>query len=191
MFVPNFSSLAGLEVAEKFLWGVGGVGGWGGLHSHFHVKPNRCVVLCWGWGFDNYILKLQLLNLFHHAFWRWFYEWRPYILPQILKDWNLFKRIKVKWNRALLSPRGGLISRHGILIKSSASVDIRGKSFRKNIVIFSESVSLTQYVVLSVCLLLDIVAGRHSDYCPRGAIFFAKFHENQWLLYQILCSCGG
>ena len=21
-------------------------GGWGGLHSHFHVKPNRCVVLC-------------------------------------------------------------------------------------------------------------------------------------------------
>ena len=39
--MPNFSSLAGLEVAEKFLWGVG----WGGLHSHFHVKPNRCVVL--------------------------------------------------------------------------------------------------------------------------------------------------
>ena len=31
--------------------------GWvGGVHSHFHVKPNRCVVLCWGWGFDN--LKL-------------------------------------------------------------------------------------------------------------------------------------
>ena len=57
--MPNFSSLAGLEVAEKFLWGVGGGGwgggwgGWGGLHSHFHVKPNRCVVLCWGWGFDN------------------------------------------------------------------------------------------------------------------------------------------
>ena len=49
--MPNFSSLAGLEVAEKFLWGVGGGGG--GLHSHFHVKPNRCVVLCWGWGFDN------------------------------------------------------------------------------------------------------------------------------------------
>ena len=52
--MPNFSSLAGLEVAEKFLWGVGGGwvgGGGGGLHSHFHVKPNRCVVLCWG--FDN------------------------------------------------------------------------------------------------------------------------------------------
>ena len=30
---------------------MGGV--WGGLHSHFHVKPNRCVVLCWGWGFDK------------------------------------------------------------------------------------------------------------------------------------------
>ena len=24
---------------------MGGVG-WGGLHSHFHVTPNRCVVLC-------------------------------------------------------------------------------------------------------------------------------------------------
>ena len=23
------------------------------MHSHFRVKPNRCVVLCWGWGFDN------------------------------------------------------------------------------------------------------------------------------------------
>ena len=42
--MPNFSSLAGLEVAKKFVWGWGG--GWGGLHSHFHVKPNRCVVLC-------------------------------------------------------------------------------------------------------------------------------------------------
>ena len=47
--MPNFSSLARLEVPEKFLW-VGG--GWG-MHSHFRVKPNRCVVLCWGWGFDN------------------------------------------------------------------------------------------------------------------------------------------
>ena len=49
--MPNFSSLARLEVPEKFVWGVG----WGGLHSHFRVKPNRCVVLCWGWGwgFDN------------------------------------------------------------------------------------------------------------------------------------------
>ena len=37
--MPNFSSLARLEVPEKFVWG--GVGG--GLHSHFHAKPNRCV----------------------------------------------------------------------------------------------------------------------------------------------------
>jgi len=56
--VPNFSSLAGLEVAEKFLWGVGWVGGWGGLHSDFRVKPTRCVRLCWGWGFDNTSLKV-------------------------------------------------------------------------------------------------------------------------------------
>ena len=47
--MPNFSSLARLEVPEKFVWVVGG---WG-LQSHFRVKPNRCVVLCWGWGFDN------------------------------------------------------------------------------------------------------------------------------------------
>ena len=52
--MPNFSSLARLEVPEKFVWG-GGLGLWGGLHSHFRVKPNCCVVLClgWGWGFDN------------------------------------------------------------------------------------------------------------------------------------------
>ena len=49
--MPNFSSLARLEVPEKFLW-VGGVG-WGGVvQSHFIVKPN--IVLRLGWGFDNY-----------------------------------------------------------------------------------------------------------------------------------------
>ena len=37
--MPNFSSLARLEVPEKFVW-VGG--GWG-LQSHFHGQPNRCV----------------------------------------------------------------------------------------------------------------------------------------------------
>ena len=36
-----FSFLAGLEVAENFVWGGVGVGD--GLHSHFHVNPNRCV----------------------------------------------------------------------------------------------------------------------------------------------------
>ena len=37
---------------------MGGGGGWGGLHSHFRGQPNRCVVLCWGWGFDNIKTKL-------------------------------------------------------------------------------------------------------------------------------------
>ena len=50
--MPNFSSLACLEVPEKFLW-VGGLGGWGGVvQSHFIVKPNH--VLRLGWGFDNF-----------------------------------------------------------------------------------------------------------------------------------------
>ena len=69
--MPNFSSLADFEVAEKFLLGVGGGGGWDGLHSHFHVKPNRCVVLCWGWGFDNMVNHVQIAFsrvLFHKDF---------------------------------------------------------------------------------------------------------------------------
>ena len=40
--MPNFSSLARLEVPEKFLWVVGGGVGWG-LQSHFRGQPNRCV----------------------------------------------------------------------------------------------------------------------------------------------------
>ena len=47
--MPNFSSLARLEVPKKFVWWVVG-GGWG-LQSHFRVKPN--LVLRLGWGFDN------------------------------------------------------------------------------------------------------------------------------------------
>ena len=51
--MPNFSSLARLEVPEKFLW-VGGVGGWGGVvQSHFIGKPN--LVLRLGWGVDNFV----------------------------------------------------------------------------------------------------------------------------------------
>ena len=47
--MPNFSSLARLEVPEKLLWVGGGWVGWG-LQSHFHVKPNRCVeVRFWFW----------------------------------------------------------------------------------------------------------------------------------------------
>ena len=53
--MPNFSSLARLEVPEKFLW-WGGVG-WG-LQSHFHVKPNRLLRL--GWGFDNLTIIITL-----------------------------------------------------------------------------------------------------------------------------------
>ena len=44
--MPNFSSLAGLEVAEKFLW-VGG--GWGGVCKVIFVS-NPTVVLRLGLG---------------------------------------------------------------------------------------------------------------------------------------------
>ena len=40
--MPNFSSLAGLEVAEKFLWG----GGWGGVVCTVIFMSNPTVVLC-------------------------------------------------------------------------------------------------------------------------------------------------
>ena len=39
--MPNFSSLARLEVPEKFVCGGGG-----GLHSHFISFSNPTVVLC-------------------------------------------------------------------------------------------------------------------------------------------------
>ena len=41
--MPNFSSLAGLEVAEKFLWGVGWVGG---VVCTVIFMSNPTVVLC-------------------------------------------------------------------------------------------------------------------------------------------------
>ena len=43
--MPNFSSLAGLEVAEKFLWGVGGWGGVGWFAQSFscQTQPLCCV----------------------------------------------------------------------------------------------------------------------------------------------------
>ena len=40
--MPNFSSLAGLEVAEKFVWG----GGWGGEVCTVIFMSNPTVVLC-------------------------------------------------------------------------------------------------------------------------------------------------
>ena len=56
--MPNFSSLACLEVPEKFLWGGWvGVVGWG-LHSHYVVKPN--LVLRLGWGSDKNRFKSVL-----------------------------------------------------------------------------------------------------------------------------------
>ena len=55
--MPNFSSLARLEVPEKFLW-VGG--GWG-LQSHFMSNPT--VVLRLGWGFDKN--KIYLIEVLH------------------------------------------------------------------------------------------------------------------------------
>ena len=41
--MPNFSSLAGLEVAEKFLWGAGWVGG---VVCTVIFMSNPTVVLC-------------------------------------------------------------------------------------------------------------------------------------------------
>ena len=54
--MPNFSSLARLEVPEKFLWWVGGVGwgGWGGVCKVIFVSNQPVVLrLGWGWGFDK------------------------------------------------------------------------------------------------------------------------------------------
>ena len=45
--MQNFSSLAGLEVAEKFLWGGGG--GWFAPSFSCQTQP----LLRLGWGFDN------------------------------------------------------------------------------------------------------------------------------------------
>ena len=44
--MPNFSSLARLEVPEKFLWVGGGV-------CKVILMSNPTVVLRLGWGFDN------------------------------------------------------------------------------------------------------------------------------------------
>ena len=64
---------------------------------------------------------------------------------------------------------------------------------------FSQSVSLTQNVVLSVrlsiCLFqlasklpLDIIARRRSDYCPRGAIFRQRA-ASIMVLSVLACVC--
>ena len=51
--MPNFSSLAGLEVAEKFLWGGGGWVGGVVCTVIFVSNPTVVLRLGWGWGFDN------------------------------------------------------------------------------------------------------------------------------------------
>ena len=56
--MPNFSSLARLEVPEKFVWG--GMG-WFAQSFSCQTQPLCCVVLCWGWGFDN---TLSLISRF-------------------------------------------------------------------------------------------------------------------------------
>ena len=45
--MPNFSSLARLEVPEKFLWV-----GWVGFAKSLS-NPTVVLRLGWGWGFDN------------------------------------------------------------------------------------------------------------------------------------------
>ena len=48
--MPNFSSLAGLEVVEKFVWGV--------VCTVIFIS-NPTVVLRLGWGFDNNSLVVR------------------------------------------------------------------------------------------------------------------------------------
>ena len=54
--MPNFSSLARLEVPEKFVWWVGG----GVCKVIFMVNPTVVLRLGLGWGFDNYFLIDQV-----------------------------------------------------------------------------------------------------------------------------------
>ena len=61
--MPNFSSLAGLEVAEKFVEGVGG-----GVVCTVIFVSNPTVVLCWGWGwgFDNkFVFQIVTMDSFY------------------------------------------------------------------------------------------------------------------------------
>ena len=55
--MPNFSSLAGLEVAEKFLWG-------GGVVCTVIFMSNPTVVLCWG--FDKNVSTATALRTHEH-----------------------------------------------------------------------------------------------------------------------------
>ena len=72
--MPNFSSLARLEVPEKFVWWwVGGV-----CKVIFMSNPTIVLRLRLGWGFDNYtelsigpLVKNQLLWLWQEMYNNW------------------------------------------------------------------------------------------------------------------------
>ena len=55
--MPNFSSLAGLEVAEKFVWGVGG----GVVCTVIFVSNPTVVLCCVGVGVLTITLKIVCL----------------------------------------------------------------------------------------------------------------------------------
>ena len=55
--MPNFSSLARLEVPEKFVWWVGG----GVCKVIFMVNPTIVLRLGLGWGFDKFTFYIQYM----------------------------------------------------------------------------------------------------------------------------------
>ena len=60
--MPNFSSLARLEVPEKFVWWVVG----GVCKVIFMSNPTVVLRLGWGWGFDNICVHFfMLVNICH------------------------------------------------------------------------------------------------------------------------------
>ena len=63
--MPNFSSLAGLEVAEKFLWGVGGV-----VCTVIFVSNPTVVLCCVGVGVLT-MRKVRNFNVYHMALRVW------------------------------------------------------------------------------------------------------------------------
>ena len=66
--MPNFSSLAGLEVAEKFVWG--GVG-WFAQSFSCQTQPLCCVVL--GLGFDNIKVSGSGISITSSISRKWFW----------------------------------------------------------------------------------------------------------------------
>ena len=100
--------------------------------------------------------------------WKHFlFYWEPICLP--LKIFTVLKGKKINIHTVWKPKRDPWVKKYLF-------------SSKKFSILFSQSVSLTQYVVLSVHMsvrlfqlasesLRDIVARRRSDYCPREAIF--------------------